>query len=448
MVVTLWFYSLQTQKNRNLLLLIASCYFYMSFVPKYILILGFTIIIDYLAGLQIARSAGRSRKGWLVLSIIANVGILAYYKYANFIIDNLNGVLGAFSTNNHFDALDIILPVGLSFHTFQAMSYTIEVYRGNQPPERNFSTYALYVMFYPQLVAGPIERPQNILPQLHEYRVYDWSNVKEGLARMLWGFFKKVVIADRLAIVVDYCFDNHSAASWHVLAIGAVFYSFQIYCDFSGYCDIGIGAAKVMNIKLMENFAQPYTSANIITFWQRWHISLSSWFRDYVYIPLGGNRRGALRRRINVFIVFLLSGLWHGANWTFVLWGGLHGLLVTVFPSSNKKPEKGIAIVKAIITFIAVTILWVFFRASDITQAIDYLLNVLQLQTGSGAMGMNTAELLLSVCLVVVMMLVEYRRKNYLIESNKAFYWYVAAMVALCYWLGVFGENQFIYFQF
>lgn len=448
MVVTLWFYSLHTQKSRNQLLLTASCYFYMSFVPEYILILGCTIIIDYLAGLQIARTSGRNRKGWLILSIIANVGILAYYKYANFIIDNLNGVLGTFSTGNHFDALDIILPVGLSFHTFQAMSYTIEVYRGNQPPERNFSTYALYVMFYPQLVAGPIERPQNILPQLHEYRAYDWNNVKEGLARMLWGFFKKVVIADRLAMVVDYCFDNHNSASWHVLAVGAVFYSFQIYCDFSGYCDIGIGAAKVMNIKLMENFAQPYTSANIVTFWQRWHISLSSWFRDYVYIPLGGNRRGALRRRINVFIVFLLSGLWHGANWTFVLWGGLHGLLVTVFGGNSEKSNKGLIVIKAIITFISVTILWVFFRASDITQAIDYLLGLLQLQSGSSAMGMNITELLLSVCLVIIMMLVEYKRKNYLIESNKAFYWYVAGMVALCYWLGVFGENQFIYFQF
>lgn len=448
MVVTLWFYSLHTQKSRNQLLLIASCYFYMSFVPEYILILGCTIIIDYLAGLQIARTSGRNRKGWLILSIIANVGILAYYKYANFIIDNLNGVLGTFSTGNHFDALDIILPVGLSFHTFQAMSYTIEVYRGNQPPERNFSTYALYVMFYPQLVAGPIERPQNILPQLHEYRAYDWNNVKEGLARMLWGFFKKVVIADRLAMVVDYCFDNHNSVSWHVLAVGAVFYSFQIYCDFSGYCDIGIGAAKVMNIKLMENFAQPYTSANIITFWQRWHISLSSWFRDYVYIPLGGNRRGALRRRINVFIVFLLSGLWHGANWTFVLWGGLHGLLVTLFGGNSENSNKGLIVIKAIITFISVTILWVFFRASDITQAIDYLLGLLQLQSGSSAMGMNITELLLSVCLVIIMMLVEYRRKNYLIESNKAFYWYVTGIVTLCYWLGVFSENQFIYFQF
>ncbi|OSZ79422.1 membrane-bound O-acyltransferase family protein [Chitinophagaceae bacterium IBVUCB1] len=448
MVVTLWFYSLQTQKSRNLLLLVASCYFYMSFVPKYILILGFTIVIDYLAGIQIARATGKSRRWWLILSIIANVGILAYYKYANFIIDNLNGLLHLSSSSQGFDALDIILPVGLSFHTFQAMSYTIEVYRGNQHPERNFATYALYVMFYPQLVAGPIERPQNILPQLHTFSNYNWDNIKEGITRMLWGFFKKVVIADRLAMVVDYCFDNTATASWYVLAIGAVFYSFQIYCDFSGYCDIGIGAAKVMNIRLMENFSQPYTAVNITTFWQRWHISLSSWFRDYVYIPLGGNRKGAFRRRINVFIVFLLSGLWHGANWTFVLWGGLHGLLVTIFPSNNKQTTRTNHIIKAIITFIAATLLWIFFRASNTGQATDYIANIFTLQKGSNALGINIVELVLSILLIATLLITEYRRKNHLISSNKVFYVYAVLMAAICYWLGVFGENQFIYFRF
>lgn len=449
MVVTLWFYSLKTQRSRNLLLLIASSYFYMSFVPKYILILGFTIIIDYLAGLQIEKSAGKRRKIWLVLSIIANVGILAYYKYFNFLVDNLNGFLSAASVDKHFDAMDILLPVGLSFHTFQAMSYTIEVYRGKQKAERNFATYALYVMFYPQLVAGPIERPQNILPQLHQYRPYDWGNVKEGITRMLWGFFKKVVIADRLAMVADHCFENYNETSWYVLVIGAVFYSFQIYCDFSGYCDIGIGAAKVMNIKLMENFAQPYTSYNITTFWKRWHISLSGWFRDYVYIPLGGNRKGELRRRINVFIVFLLSGLWHGANWTFVLWGGLHGLLVTLFPGNeNKTNSKPVIYIKAVITFIAVTILWVFFRASDIGQAIGYITNIVTFESGSDATGLHIVELLFSILLIVILMIKEFRLNTYRFDNDRKFYLYAAGMVVLCYLFGVFGENQFIYFQF
>lgn len=449
MVVTLWFYTLKTQKSRNLLLLIASCYFYMSFVPKYILILGATIVIDYIAGILIERTQGKGRRLWLIMSLIANIGILAYYKYFNFLAENLNDLLHMASVDKQFSLMKIILPVGLSFHTFQAMSYTIEVYRGNQQAERNFATYALYVMFYPQLVAGPIERPQNILPQLHEYRPYNWENVKEGVVRMLWGFFKKVVIADRLAMVVDYAFDNHTSSSWYVLAIGAVFYSFQIYCDFSGYCDIGIGAARMMNIKLMENFSQPYTSSNITTFWKRWHMSLSGWFRDYVYIPLGGNRKGELRRRINVFIVFLLSGLWHGANWTFVMWGGLHGLLVTVFPGSGEK-QKSLAAntLKAIVTFIAVTILWIFFRASNINQALVYIGNILRLQSGDSALGLNIAELLFSVLLIVVMMVKEFRVQGYRIESDKKFYIYTAAMVFLCYIFGVFSENQFIYFQF
>jgi len=449
MAVTLWFYTLKTQKSRNLLLLIASCYFYMSFVPKYILILGGTIVIDYIAGLLIERTQGKGRRLWLVMSLIANIGILAYYKYFNFLVDNLNGLLNLTSSGKQFGLMEIILPVGLSFHTFQAMSYTIEVYRGTQKAERNFATYALYVMFYPQLVAGPIERPQNILPQLHEYRPYDWENVKEGLTRMLWGFFKKVVIADRLAMVVDYAFDNHTSSSWYVLVIGAVFYSFQIYCDFSGYCDIGIGAAKVMNIKLMENFSQPYTSSNITTFWQRWHMSLSGWFRDYVYIPLGGNRKGELRRRINVFIVFLLSGLWHGANWTFVMWGGLHGLLVTVFPGSKEKPKSlAVNTLKAIVTFIALTVLWIFFRASNIAQAFTYIGNILRLQQGDFALGMNITELLFSILLIAILLIKEFRVKGYKIESNRKFYAYTACMVILCYVFGVFGENQFIYFQF
>lgn len=449
MAVTLWFYTLKTQKGRNLLLLIASCYFYMSFVPRYILILGATIVIDYIAGILIERTQGKGRRLWLIMSLIANIGILAYYKYFNFLAENLNELLHLASVDKQFSLMKIILPVGLSFHTFQAMSYTIEVYRGKQPAERNFATYALYVMFYPQLVAGPIERPQNILPQLHEYRPYNWENVKEGLVRMLWGFFKKVVIADRLAMVVDYAFDNHTSSSWYVLVIGAVFYSFQIYCDFSGYCDIGIGAARVMNIKLMENFSQPYTSSNITTFWQRWHMSLSGWFRDYVYIPLGGNRKGELRRRINVFIVFLLSGLWHGANWTFVMWGGLHGLLVTVFPGSKEKP-KSVAVntLKAIITFIAVTMLWIFFRASNIKHALAYIANIFRLQGGGTILGLNITELLFAVLLIVAMMIKEFRVQGYKIESDRKFYLYTAGMVALCYVFGVFSENQFIYFQF
>jgi alginate O-acetyltransferase complex protein AlgI len=294
MVVTLLFYRTKSTATRVWILLLASCYFYMSFVPVYIVILGITIIVDYFAGIQIEKSRGSSRRAWLIMSLIFNIGFLAFFKYFNFFIDNFNTALQFAGSGSRYHFLEIILPIGLSFHTFQAMSYTIEVYRGAQPAEHNFSTYALYVMFYPQLVAGPIERPQNILPQLKDFGTYDSNNVREGIARMLWGFFKKVVIADRMAIAVDHTFSNSGQLSSLALFTGAVLYSFQIYCDFSGYSDIGIGAAKVMNVKLMENFKQPYISRTIGEFWTRWHISLSSWFRDYVYIPLGGNRKGRL----------------------------------------------------------------------------------------------------------------------------------------------------------
>ncbi len=453
MVVTLWFFRLKSQKGRVWLLLLASCYFYMSFVPKYILILGFTIIIDYLAGIQIEKSQGRTRKAWLIASIVANVGILAYFKYFNFFLDNLNSTLHLLHSSADIHFLEIILPIGLSFHTFQAMSYTIEVYRGNQEAEYHFPTYALYVMFYPQLVAGPIERPQNVLPQLHEYRGYNADNVKEGIARMLWGFFKKVVVADRLALAVDHVFAHHQHLSSAALFTGAVLYSFQIYCDFSGYSDIGIGAAGVMNIRLMENFSQPYLSRNISEFWSRWHISLSTWFRDYVYIPLGGNRKGEPKRKQNVMIVFLLSGFWHGANWTFITWGALHGLTAVFFPG-KKLPKHNRPVVSArtiswiLVNFILVTFFWIFFRAENNDHAMAIIKEILQFRAGNNFIGINSVELFFSWLVIAIMLLREYFFPGHFIRNNMKFAAYVAIMIAICYVFGVFGENQFIYFQF
>lgn len=450
-IVTPAYYLLQSQRARVWLLLLASCYFYMSFVPKYILILGFTIIIDYLAGLQIARAQGRARKNWLILSLVANIGILAYYKYFLFLLDNIGFVAKLFNPTFQIPHIEILLPIGLSFHTFQAMSYTIEVYRGHQQPERNFIVYALYVMFYPQLVAGPIERPQNVLHQFHEFKQYKWDNVKEGLARMLWGLFKKVVIADRLAMVVDYTFENTPNLSGWPLIVGAVFYSFQIYCDFSGYSDIGIGAGKVMGIRLMENFNQPYRSHNITTFWSRWHISLSTWFRDYVYIPLGGNRLGVARRRLNVFIVFLLSGLWHGANWTFVIWGALHGILVTLIPGSSKRAGKLGSLATALFilaNFALVTLCWVFFRSPNVSEALNYLQGMLTMQPGIMKFGMKAAELWVSALLIAIMLWRESKLQGYFMRSNARFATYFTGMVLVCYFFGIFNENQFIYFQF
>ncbi|WP_426669803.1 MBOAT family O-acyltransferase [Mucilaginibacter sp. McL0603] len=451
MVVTLMYYRLSSQKARTFLLLIASCYFYMSFVPKYILILGGTIVIDYFAGLQIARNKGHLRKTWLIISLAANIGILAYFKYFNFILGNLEPFLQMVFPRKHVPIFDILLPIGLSFHTFQAMSYTIEVYRGKQAPERDFFTYALYVMFYPQLVAGPIERPQNMLPQLRTRQEYKWDNVKEGLTRMLWGLFKKVVIADRIAAVVDYSFDHINTQSSLHLLLGAALYSFQIYCDFSGYSDIGIGAAKVMGIGLMENFNEPYRAHTMPQFWSRWHISLSTWFRDYVYIPLGGNRLGNRRRKLNIMIVFLLSGLWHGANWTFVVWGGLHGILTAFSPGSRKSKDTALSAGKIAfisINFLLVTLLWIFFRAPNLHDALHYLYGIFSFRHGLSKTGVNNMELALSMILIGIMLVREYKYRGHYIKDNRLFACYTGVIVIACYFLGVFNENQFIYFQF
>jgi len=453
MVVTLWFFRLKNQKGRIWLLLIASCYFYMSFIPEYILILGGTIIVDYIAGFLIERNEGKKRMFWLVISLVANIGALAVFKYYNFFIHNIERSFSLFHLTISIPFLKMALPIGLSFHTFQAMSYTIEVYRRKQAAEKNFVVYALYVMFYPQLVAGPIERPQNVLPQLKEFRPYNWDNVKEGLARMLWGFFKKVVIADRLAMVVDRTFAHTSETSSIALFTGAVFYSFQIYCDFSGYSDIAIGAAKVMNIRLMENFNQPYLSKSIREFWSRWHISLSSWFRDYLYIPLGGNRNGTLRHKINILIVFLLSGLWHGANGTFVIWGLLHGLFVLLLTMNYEKTKEKIgsflSAILIVFNFVLVTFLWIFFRSENLNAAWRYIKAILSFRGGSNYLGFSSRnEFIFSILVIGIMMFREKLLPGHVVRSNARFYFYTIMMVVICYYFGVFAENQFIYFQF
>jgi D-alanyl-lipoteichoic acid acyltransferase DltB (MBOAT superfamily) len=321
-------YFMLPQQWRWLWLLVSSCVFYMAFVPIYILILVVTIVVDYLAGLLIERTHGKQRRKYLVTSIIVTCGVLFVFKYYNFFGTNANWVANQFNLNFAVDPLALILPIGLSFHTFQSLSYVVEVYRGNQKAERHFGIYSLYVMFYPQLVAGPIERPQNLLHQFREKHPFEYQRVADGLKLMAWGLFKKVVIADRLAVVVNTVYADPTAHSGAALLLASVFFAFQIYCDFSGYSDMAIGAAQVMGFKLMDNFRRPFSSRSTTTLWMRWHISLSTWFRDYVYMPLGANRLGPGRRAFNLMATFLLSGLWHGANWTFVIWGGLNGLYI------------------------------------------------------------------------------------------------------------------------
>lgn len=451
-------YFLLAHKYRWALLLAASCYFYMAFVPVYLGILGLTIVIDYFAGIYLERFQGGAKKIFLGCSLLANLGVLAVFKYYFFFTDNVNALSSYFSIPIHLPVLNILLPIGLSFHTFQAMSYTIEVYRGNQKAERNFGIYSLYVMFYPQLVAGPIERPQNLIHQFYEKHVWDTARVKLGLLQMMQGFFKKVVIADRLAMVVDPAYANLSNQSSLNLIIASIFYSFQIYCDFSGYSDIAIGASKVMGFKLMNNFNAPYTAKSIPDFWRRWHISLSTWFKDYVYFSLGGNRVSVPRWYINIMIVFILSGFWHGASWNFVIWGALHGLfqligltLNRVFPNlaANQRNSAAGIWLHRLFTFLLVTIAWVFFR---IPKFGDIQIYFRQLAQGTFSdpisLAFNTNELLFSILLIAGLYLYDFKRDKIKIDSVKLFWPIMAGMVFLIYFFGVFNMKQFIYFQF
>ena len=359
-------------RARWALLLAASCVFYAWLIPKYLLILAFTILVDYCAGRWIERTVHPGRRRWFLgVSLAANLGILSVFKYFNFLNSNLAAVLHSFGVSNPIPVLDMALPIGLSFHTFQAMSYIVEVYRGHIPAERHFGRYALYVMFFPQLVAGPIERPQNILHQLRERHSFDYDRVVSGLRRILWGLVKKVLIADRLGVYVDAVFAHPGQYHGATVALAVYFFAFQIYCDFSGYSDIAVGSARILGFRLMENFRSPYFAADLREFWQRWHISLSTWFRDYLYIPLGGNRGSQGRVMRNLFIVFAVSGLWHGANWNFLVWGTLHGLGVmalTAFAGANT-PSPGRRALGVFVTFHFVTFAWIFFRAGSLGEA-------------------------------------------------------------------------------
>lgn len=469
-------YFLLPHRFRWIHLLIASCVFYCAFIPVYIFILFFTIIIDYIAGIAIEGTTGPKRKYFLILSLVANIGILVVFKYLNFLIGNFNTVFHALNISTSLPLLNIILPIGLSFHTFQAMSYTIEVYRGNQKAERHPGIYALYVMFYPQLVAGPIERPYNLLPQLHEKKQLKYEHVSDGLRMMLWGMFKKIVIADRLATFIEPVFNNLKHYSPAVILIAVFFFSFQIYCDFSAYSDIAIGSARVMGFKLMTNFNRPYHCKTISEFWKRWHISLSTWFRDYLYIPLGGNRVALPRAYFNVLFVFLVSGLWHGANWTFIIWGGLHGCYLVFGRMTydiRKKISKrtGLAsvqwlyrLVQTATTFCLVTFAWIFFRANTLKDA-WYIIRQIPLvfkqlyeriiNHKAFPLNLSLNKYNFTLCLLAILFLegvhlvqrhnnFETLKKSPLVVRWAVYYLLVFIMV----YFGIFENRKFIYFQF
>ena len=436
----------------------------MSFVPIYILILGGTILIDYLAGILIQNAHGYKRKLFLICSLIANIGVLVIFKYYNFLNDSLGIILNGLSYQNPVPYLNILLPVGLSFHTFQAMSYTIEVYRGNQMAERHFGIYSLYVMFYPQLVAGPIERPQNILNQMHKQHEFDYDRIISGLKLMLWGFFKKLVVADRLSIYVNAVYGHPDLHNGTSVVISSLFFAVQIYCDFSGYSDIAIGCARVLGYDLMINFRRPYFSKSISEFWSRWHISLSTWFRDYLYIPLGGNRVSRMRVYLNLLIVFMVSGIWHGANYTFILWGLLHGFYslsgMLLKPIREKAVgrlninESILNILNVGFTISLVTFAWIFFRATSIDDAFTLIGNLKSFGAepfiGDGVS--NMAHCILAILLLfLIEYKMEYIKDRFNLFTHKLIWVRWASLVVsifLIILLGVFSGGQFIYFQF
>ena len=451
----------------------------MAFVPVYILILALTIVIDYIAGIMIENATGPTRKSYLVLSIVTNVGILAFFKYYNFFVDNINFSLNILHVHAQLALLKIILPIGLSFHTFQAMSYTIEVFRGKQKAEKHFGIYALYVMFYPQLVAGPIERPQNVLHQFHEKHSFNWSDCHEGLKLMLWGFFKKTVIADRLAIIVGNVYKIPQKFDGVSLTIAVFLFSFQLYCDFSAYSDIALGAARVMGFKLMVNFDRPFASKSISEFWRRWHISLSTWFYDYVYNPIVTSLRNWNKWAIvlGLLITFSLSGFWHGAGWKFVIYGFIHGVAI-VYEFFTKKQRKKIFNkmpqwlnngLSKFFTISYVSFSWIFFRAATFRDAIyiighlftgwskifsvQYLKNTIA-GLGGDDLVFGSFNLALSGGLILLLEFLNSKQKGkdlvsiFQKKSVIAKWAFIYFLIVSIFVLGVFKRNEFIYFQF
>jgi alginate O-acetyltransferase complex protein AlgI len=475
-------YFLLPHKLRWFFLLVASCYFYMSFIPYYIFILAFTVTVDYFSGIRIEKSEGSRKKIWLVASIVANVGVLFVFKYFNFFNQNLTELANFLHWNYSLQSLALILPIGLSFHTFQSLAYTIEVYRGKFTAETNPGILALYVMFYPQLVAGPIERPQNLIHQFREKHDWDRERILAGLKLMLWGLFKKIVIADSLAGYVNLVYNHVSAYHAPTLLIATVFFAFQIYCDFSGYSDIARGAAKVMGFRLMDNFRQPYFSRSISEFWRRWHISLSSWFRDYVYIPLGGNRVSKNKYFINIIITFLLSGIWHGANWTFAIWGLLNGFYLIAATIKNNFIKKYFAFTEnsagswarslwqTFSTFILICFAWIFFRANNFHDASTIILKIFtdwHISTANflnnyiylNANGREFFWMLIGIIILIIAEISQVNNwdKKYLDLTNKDFQstilkyalnWLAISTAVLLILLSNNSSQPFIYFQF
>lgn len=456
LITVCWF--LLPFRFRNFFLLSASYFFYMCWKPEYVLILLLSTVIDYTAALKMESADDSQRKKLLLLSICSNLGLLFLFKYYNFFSTNLRALIPSLDLP-HFR---LLLPIGISFYTFQTLSYTIDVYRKKQSPEKNFIRFALYVTFFPQLVAGPIERSGNLLPQFSEIHRFSFDNLKAGILQMLRGFFKKIVIADNLAVFVDHVYKSPSSENGLTVALATVMFAYQIYCDFSGYSDIAIGSARILGFSLMKNFNRPYIATSIRDFWKRWHISLSTWFRDYLYLPLGGKSEGIIHLR-NILAVFLLSGIWHGANWTFIVWGAMHGLFYLCWPVSESGEKPLIRKIPLIfLTFLLVNLSWIFFRSPDLASAItavsiimnfnDWSISGLLSSVNETDIGLNRFYF----CLLLMPLLELYQFledkescRNFILRLPLFVRLiFVYSAVYLLITAGLFDSREFIYFQF
>lgn len=461
-------YFLVPQKVRYLWLLVTSYYFYMCWNPKYVLLLLFSTLVTFLGGLAIERF--QAKRTFLSLTVIANLTVLFAYKYFDFAIDNLNWILGKFHIQAIEPGFDILLPVGISFYTFQALGYTIDVYRREIYAEKNFFKYALFVSFFPQLVAGPIERSKNLLKQVSEKHTFDYDRMRKGLLIMLWGYFLKLVVADRAAIFVNAVYGDYASYGGVYIVVATLLFAVQIYCDFAGYSTIARGAALVMGFRLMENFEAPYFAKSVAEFWRRWHISLSGWFRDYLYIPLGGNRKGKWRKQLNTMIVFLVSGLWHGASWNYVVWGGLNGLyqVVGMWRQELKKNIGGKERHggSVMLTCVLVDFSWLFFRADSMTDAVAMLKSIFTVRNfhvftdgGLFRLGLNNYHFLFLLFAILILWITDFFKYKKVdmfekIENQNVVLRFCVYMSLFCMVVlfGVYGvdyeASQFIYFQF
>lgn len=459
-----WLISSRRIKGQNFLILVSSYVFYGWWDARFLSLIIFSTLLDFTLGYFLGKEQDQKRRrSILILSIVLNLGVLGFFKYYNFFVDSFIESFALFGTHLNPSTLDIILPVGISFYTFQTLSYTIDVYRKKIDPTSDLIAFAAFVSFFPQLVAGPIERASHLLPQFLNKRKFEYTKAVDGLRQILWGLFKKVVIADNCAELVKLAFDHPESFTGISLVLGLVYFSIQIYCDFSGYSDIAIGSARLFGFDLKKNFAFPFFSRNIGEFWRRWHISLSTWFRDYLYIPLGGSRGSLFLVIRNTIIIFLVSGFWHGANWTFIIWGGLHAVyfIPLIILKPDDKQREIVAydrffprlkeIIQILFTFGLVTIAWVFFRAENLESALTYYYHIFDLNF----FGSISATMLNSLYLLPLLFIVEWfgRKNEYATEKLALKFptlirWTIYFIMIVCICLNAGNEQEFIYFQF